>query len=204
MLLEALRRPADRAARLRLDARRSTATWRRSRCARTRAPQPVSPVRRDQARRPSISASSTTSTTACRRWRCATSRSTARGSGPTWASTGSSPRRTTASRSRSMATASRPATSPSSATRSRPTCLGGVQGVPGRVYNIGGGSRVSVNEVLRHRRAGRRPAAGHRPAAAAEGRHARHLRRYVAGPHRSGLRASRRRWPKASRPNTPG
>jgi nucleoside-diphosphate-sugar epimerase len=27
--------------------------------------------------------------------------------------------------------------------------LGAVQGVPGRVYNIGGGSRVSVNEVLR-------------------------------------------------------
>jgi UDP-glucose 4-epimerase len=29
------------------------------------------------------------------------------------------------------------------------TYLAGVQGVPGRVYNIGGGSRVSVNEVLR-------------------------------------------------------
>ena len=27
--------------------------------------------------------------------------------------------------------------------------LGAVQGVPGRVYNIGGGSRVSVNEVFR-------------------------------------------------------
>jgi nucleoside-diphosphate-sugar epimerase len=29
------------------------------------------------------------------------------------------------------------------------TCRAAVQGVPGRVYNIGGGSRVSVNEVLR-------------------------------------------------------
>jgi UDP-glucuronate 4-epimerase len=29
------------------------------------------------------------------------------------------------------------------------TRLAGVKGVPGRVYNIGGGSRVSVNEVLR-------------------------------------------------------
>jgi nucleoside-diphosphate-sugar epimerase len=27
--------------------------------------------------------------------------------------------------------------------------LAAVQGIPGRVYNIGGGSRVSVNEVLR-------------------------------------------------------
>ena len=39
-----------------------------------------------------------------------------------------------------------------------------IQGVPGRVYNIGGGSRVSVNDVLSHRRAGRRTAARDRAA----------------------------------------
>ena len=45
----------------------------------------------------------------------------------------------------------------------------GVRGVPGRVYNIGGGSRVSVNEVLEMigRVAGRQPA--HRREAAQKG-----------------------------------
>ena len=40
--------------------------------------------------RPNTCATSTTSTTACRPCRCGTSRSTARASGPTWRSTGSS------------------------------------------------------------------------------------------------------------------
>ena len=53
-----------------------------------------------------------------------------------------------ASRSRSTATASRRATSPSSTTRSAATIAAGDQGVPGPCYNIGGGSRVSVNQVF--------------------------------------------------------
>ena len=55
------------------------------------------------------------------------------------------------------------------ARRSRPA----TRGVPGRVYNIGGGSRVSVNQVLEMigRVAGRRPRRRRR--AGAEGRHAR-------------------------------
>ena len=80
--------------------------------------------------------------------RCATSRCTARGSGPTWGSTSSCARRC----------AGEPITlygdgeqtrdftfvADAVARRSRPATAG----VPGRVYNIGGGSRVSVNEVL--------------------------------------------------------
>ena len=67
--------------------------------------------------------------------------------------------------------------------------LGAVQGVPGRVYNIGGGSRVSVNEVLPAGRGDRRLPRVHRPPRPATRRHARHLRRHVARPRRAGLRA---------------
>ena len=63
------------------------------------------------------------------------------------------------SRSRCTATASRPATSPSSPTPSRPRSRPATAGVPGRVYNIGGGSRVSINDVLEHDRPRRRPSA---------------------------------------------
>ena len=45
---------------------------------------------------------------------------------------------------------------------------------PGTAYNIGGGSRVSMNEVLRDHRADRRPSAEDRARRPAEGRHARH------------------------------
>ena len=71
--------------------------------------------------------------------------------------------------------------------RSRPT-----RGVPGRVYNIGGGSRVSVNDVLEMigRVTGRRPRDQRR--SGAEGRHAAHLRRHVARAGGPGLRAHRR------------
>ena len=65
------------------------------------------------------------------------------------------------------------------------------RGVPGRAYNIGGGSRVSVNEVLDMIAAITRPAARHRARAGAEGRHARHLRRHVARARRPRLRARR-------------
>ena len=52
-------------------------------------------VRRDEARGRAALLPVSRRTTACRRRRCATSRSTARGSGPTWRSTGSSARRST-------------------------------------------------------------------------------------------------------------
>ena len=94
------------------------------------------------------------------------------------ASTSSCARRCRASRSRSTATASRRATSRSSPTRSRRPSPPATRGVPGRVYNIGGGSRVSINEVLEMigRVTGRPPA--RRTRAGAEGRHAPHLRRH--------------------------
>ena len=53
-----------------------------------------------------------------------------------------------ASRSRSTATATRPGTSLTWTTRSAATIAAGDAGVPGRVYNIGGGSRVTVNHVI--------------------------------------------------------
>ena len=64
-----------------------------------------------------------------------------------------------ASRSRCTATASRRGTSRSSPTRSARRWRPRPRGVPGRVYNIGGGSRVSINEVLDMigRVTGRRP-----------------------------------------------
>ena len=49
---------------------------------------------------------------------------------------------------RSSATACRPATSPSSADAAAATATAAVRGVPGRVYNIGGGSRVTLREVF--------------------------------------------------------
>ncbi len=62
----------------------------------------------------------------------------------------------------------------------RATIAAGTRGVPGRVYNIGGGSRVSVNEVLEMigRVAGRQPIVS--VERATEGRHAAHLCRHRA------------------------
>ena len=72
------------------------------------------------------------------------------------------------------------------------------RGVPGRVYNIGGGSRVSLNHVLDLLGAGHRAARScisREPTA--EGRHARHVRRHHGRPGRPGLRPDDRRWPTA-------
>ena len=70
-------------------------------------------------------------------------------------------------------------------TPSRRRMAAGDRGRPGAVYNIGGGSRVSVNQVLDliGRLTGR--TLDIRREADAEGRHARHVRRYDAGPDRS-------------------
>ena len=64
---------------------------------------------------------------------------------------------------------------------------GGDAGIPGRVYNIGGGSRVSVNEVLEMigRVSGRQPVSRRR--SGPEGRHAAHVCRHVAGARRLGF-----------------
>ena len=61
-----------------------------------------------------------------------------------------------ASRSRCSATASSRATSPSSTTRSRPTCARGSAARAQGVYNVGGGSQVEVLEAIAHPRAGAR------------------------------------------------
>ena len=84
------------------------------------------------------------------------------------------------------------------------TVAAATRGVPGRVYNIGGGSRVSVNQVLEMigRVSGRRPLDHRR--SGAEGRHAAHVRRYVARARRPRLRAHRRARGRASRRNTSG
>ena len=158
-------------------ARRSTATTSRCRCARTRC---RSRCRRtaSASSRPNSSAICISSISACRPCRCAISPSTVRASGRTWAFTSFCGRPSRGSRSRCSATASRRATSPSSTTSSRATIAAAERGVPGRVYNIGGGSRVSVNQVLEMigRVAG--PAAGHRPRGCPEGRHAAHVCRH--------------------------
>ena len=53
------------------------------------------------------------------------------------------------SRSRSTATARRRATSPTSTTSSSAVRAAALSGRPGSVYNVGGGERVALNEVLR-------------------------------------------------------
>ena len=62
------------------------------------------------------------------------------------------------------------------------TMAAGDRGRPGAVYNIGGGSRVSINEVLRPDRPPDRQAARDSARNDAKGRHARYVRRYVPGP----------------------
>ena len=71
------------------------------------------------------------------------------------------------------------------------TIAAGERGVPGRAYNVGGGSRVSMNQVIDiiGRVAG--TSAGGPARAGAEGRHARHVRRYLAGAGGPGLCAER-------------
>ena len=120
VLLEACVGRAARAARLRVELvglRRQ----RRDADARGRAAAAGLAVRRHQAGGRAALLPLLRRTTACRPCRCAISRCTAPGSGPTWAFTSSCGRPFTASRSRSSATASRRATSRSSPTRSART-----------------------------------------------------------------------------------
>ena len=137
-------------------------------------------VRRDEARGRAALLSVLTPITACRRCRCATSRSTVHGSGRTWVSTNSYAR----------PSSGEPITLYGDGEQTRDftfvhdavsaTIAAGDRGVPGRVYNIGGGSRVSVNEVLENHRPRRRPRPDRRRRSRAKRRHARHLRRHVA------------------------
>ena len=82
--------------------------------------------------------------------------------------------------------------------------LGAVQGVPGRVYNIGGGSRVSVNEVLRLVEADRRLPGVHRPPAPRNPETCATPSPTRRSPAPSSASSRRRRWPRGSPPNTPG
>ena len=88
-----LRRAARSSASSTRRARRCTATTRRMPMREDALPQPRLAVRRDEAGGRAALLPLPRRTTACRPCRCATSRSTARGSAPTWASTGSSARR---------------------------------------------------------------------------------------------------------------
>ena len=72
------------------------------------------------------------------------------------------------------------------------TIAAATRGIPGRVYNIGGGSRVSMNQVLEMIARVSGPPAPRYRRSRAEGRHAAYLRRYEAGAYRIGLRADRR------------
>ena len=105
--------------------------------------------------------------------------------------------RSTGGRSSSSATGCRPGTSPSWPTPSPPRPTAAVRGVPGRVYNIGGGSRVTLREVFELiGRVSGRPR-DHRRPAPSERRHARHLRRHDPGPGRPRLCAVGRPWNRA-------
>ena len=104
------------------------------------------------------------------RLRCGTSRSTARGSAPTWRSHASSLRSRPTSRSSSTATARSRARSPTSPTSSRRR-RSHSRHAPG-IYNVGGGEEATMSDALSllESVAGARPAGDVRPAA--DGRHA--------------------------------
>ena len=185
-----VRRPADRAVRATRRARRSTATACRSRCARTRC--------RSRSRR--TASPSWRPSSSCHLYHRQPRR--ARPSalryftvyGPRQRPDMAFHRFIRAAlerrrRSRSTATANRRATSPSWPTPWRRRWPRAIAGVPGRAYNIGGGSRVSINQVLEiiGRVAGR--PLNVRARARAEGRHARHLRGHVAGARGPRVRA---------------
>ena len=69
---------------------------------------------------------------------------------------------------------------------------------PGSVYNVGGGERVALNEVLRLDRDGHRAAPPHPAPGGPEGRHARHLRRHDRRPPRPRLPFDASASPRAS------
>ena len=84
------------------------------------------------------------------------------------------------------------------------TVAAGDKGVPGRAYNIGGGSRVSVNQLFAiiERIAG--TAAQHPARAGAEGGHARHVRRFDARARQTSASRRRSRSSRGSKRNTDG
>ncbi len=133
---------------------------------------------------------SITGTSACRRCRSATSRSTARASAPTWPSGGSSAPSSPSSRSWSTATASRPATSPSSPMRWRPISPPPSAGGRGRCTTSAAASRVTVKECLEilSGSSGRGEIVRGGPPGR---RRDPHLRRYHPRPHRARVHAAR-------------
>ena len=203
VLLEACVGRPTRAARLRVELVGLRRRRGRCRCARTRCRSRCRPTA-SRSWRPSSSATSTTSTTACRPSRCGTSRSTARASGPTWGSTSSCARRIRGEPITRLRRRRADARLHVRRRRGQRQRRAATRGVPGRVYNIGGGSRVSVNDVLDDHRPGRRPPAARQRGSGAEGRHAAHLRRHVAGARGPRVRADRRARRRAWRPSISG
>ena len=170
-------------------ARRSTATTCRCRCRKTRAssrcPRTASP-----SWRPSTLRRSTGRTTACRRSRCGTSPFTGLASGPTWGFTGSCARRSGASRSSIYGDGEQTRDFTFVADIVAATVAAGLRGERGAVYNIGGGSRVTINDVLDLiGRVTGRPVSIER-APRSEGGHAPHVRRHLARPARLGFAPS--------------
>ena len=158
---------------------------RRDADARGRAAAAGLAVRRDEAGRPNSSATSTTRTTACRRSSLRYFTVYGPRQRPDMGFHKFLRARRAATQLPCTVTASRHATSRMCTMRSAATAAAAVRGVPGRVYNIGGGSRVSINQVFEMigRVSGRTPR--HHGGSGAEGRHAAHLRRHVAGAGRS-------------------
>ena len=69
------------------------------------------------------------------------------------------------------------------------TVAAGDRGALGFAYNVGGGSRVSVNQLFEIIARIHGQPAQHPAGSDTEGRHARHVRRHDPGPRRSGVRA---------------
>ena len=170
-------------------ARRSTATTCEIPMVETAAAAAGFAVRRDQAGRRAALPPLLRQLRRALPFRCGISPSMARGSGPTWGSTASLRAILDGKPLVQFGDGLQTRDFTFVADAAKATADAAVRGVPGRVYNIGGGARVSLREVfdLIARVSG--PQGHDRSAGPAKGRHARHLRRHDAGQGRPGLRA---------------
>ena len=186
-LLEASSEPAGSGASSTRRRRRSTATPRRCPPPRTRCRSRSRPTASPSSP-PSSSAGSTTPSTASRRSRCATSPSTARASGPTWRSAASATPRSTARRSALFGDGrqTRDFTYVADVVAATRAAARAPTAPRGGVYNVGGGSRVSLNRTLERARSRRGPAARRAPPGARERRRPAHRRGHRARAPRLG------------------
>ena len=136
--------------------------------------------------------------------RCATSRSTARGSGRTWRSRRWSRASPRGGRSSCTATARSRAASPTSTTRSRRRSPRWSVAAPGSTFNVGGGTEVSMLEAIETLGEDRGAAARGRAHAATRGRCGANRCRHDAHPRRARAGSRRRRSRRASRLNGAG